>query len=70
MKILDGGELEETLYDSKCDELEKKILKKDEISYMDNNIGYHCIINKSLEIVVSIHVYSPPNHSTKFFKKN
>lgn len=67
LKILDGGELDEILYDNKLNELEKKILKKNEISYMDNNIGYHSIINNSPKIVVSIHIYSPPNHSTKFY---
>ena len=66
LKILDGGELEEILYDNKCNELNTKILKTNEISYMDNNIGYHSIINNSPKIVVSIHIYSPPNHSTKF----
>jgi cysteine dioxygenase len=70
LKILDGGELEETLYDNELNKLDKKILKKDEISYMDNKIGYHCITNCSPQFVVSIHVYSPPNHLTKFFKKN
>ena len=66
LKVLEG-ELEETLYDNELNEMETRELTKNQISYMNNNIGLHCIKNKSDEIAVSIHIYSPPNHSTKFY---
>ena len=66
LKMLEG-DLEETLYDDKLNELETRQLTKNQISYMHNNIGLHCVKNKSDKIAVSIHIYSPPNHSTKFY---
>lgn len=34
--------------------------KYNNISYIDNNIGKHKIINTSNDIAVSLHIYSPP----------
>jgi cysteine dioxygenase len=66
LKMLDG-DLEETLYDHQLNEIETRHLSKNQISYMNNNIGLHCVKNKSDKIAVSIHIYSPPNHLTKFY---
>ena len=34
---------------------------------MDNTLGYHSISNNYDNITVTLHVYNPPNHKTKFF---
>ena len=51
------------------DSVKKRVLEKGNISYMDNKIGLHSVKNNSSsdEICVSIHIYSPPNHSTTFY---
>ena len=67
VKIL-FGELTEYLF-SPTFLLEKEtILENGNVSFMHNDIGYHCIENKKNNISVSIHVYSPPNHATKYYK--
>ena len=66
LKILEGS-LEENIF-SKND-VKKRILNKGNISYMDNKIGLHSVKNNSDDkVCVSIHIYSPPNHSTTFYE--
>lgn len=66
LKMLQGS-LEEDIYDNKLNLLSTNIIKEGDISFMNNNIGFHSINNKSSGISVSLHVYSPPNHKTKYF---
>jgi cysteine dioxygenase len=67
LKVLQG-ELIENIYDSESLSLYKSSsIKKNDISFMKNNIGYHSITNNSDETAVTIHIYNPPNHKTKFF---
>jgi len=65
LKLLQG-KLKETIYSKNLDILKINILEENNISFMDNNIGYHTINNDYDDIAVSIHVYSPSNHVTKY----
>ena len=67
LKVLEGS-LEENIFSLNLDSMNKRILEKGNISYMDNKIGLHSVINRLDEICVSIHIYSPPNHSTTFYE--
>jgi cysteine dioxygenase len=68
LKLLEGS-LTENRYGVKTKELfSSKCIEKNEITYIDNNIGLHDIINNNKNnISVSIHVYSPINHITKYY---
>lgn len=59
------GELEEELYDKSLKLIKKSIYKAKNISYMDNNKGYHKI--KCQKKAISLHIYSPPNYELKTF---
>lgn len=62
-KILEG-ELVEYKYDRDLNFTTKVNLRKNNISYLDNNIGYHKIANNSYNNSVSLHLYSPPRYRT------
>ena len=64
-KVLHGTLIEE-LYNNNLKQIQKNILHKDTIKYIDNIIGYHKIINPTDDISVSLHIYSPPNYKTKY----
>ena len=66
LKILDGS-LEEKLYDNDLNIVNINTLKKGSMGFMNN--GYHSISNTNDGITVSLHIYNPPNHKTKYFKK-
>ena len=68
LKILQG-KLKENVYDLNLKLLKTNIIesKINNISYMDNNIGLHNIENIGDELSVTFHIYSPPNHQTKYF---
>lgn len=58
------GELFEELFE-KGEMVPKKenIVKVRDVTYIDNEVGYHRIKNiSSSEIAISLHIYSPPNH--------
>ena len=59
MKILEG-EIEETIYDNNINYINKNIYKKDNVSFIHNEYGYHKI--KAKEMSISLHLYSPPNY--------
>ena len=76
-KVLNGNLSENILKNENKNEneIESKILSKNNISYIDNYIGYHKIKNAERHIItdkdkvelfldasVSIHFYSPPNY--------
>jgi cysteine dioxygenase len=67
LKVLEGS-LEEIVFSPNLNLQKKRILEKGNISYMDNKIGLHSVKNIFDEICVSIHIYSPPNHSTTFYE--
>jgi len=61
MKILEG-EIEETVYDKFINIINKNIYKKNNVSFIHNEIGYHKI--KAKEMTISLHLYSPPNYKS------
>ncbi len=61
MKILEG-EIEETIYDKFINIINKNIYKKNNVSFIHNDIGYHKIEAK--EMSISLHLYSPPNYKS------
>lgn len=67
MKVLDG-ELIENLYNSEIKKVDNKVITKDEVKYIDNQIGYHKITSKKQSI--SLHIYSPPNYISQKFNIN
>jgi hypothetical protein len=59
------GKLEEHLYDSELKIIKITTIDANNISYMDNSVGYHKI--KCIEKAMSLHIYSPANHKMKIF---
>ena len=39
---------------------------KNQVTYIDNDMGYHKIINTDTQ-TVSLHIYSPASHETTVF---
>ena len=66
LKILEGSLVENVFNFDNLNKSGTKILRKGDISYMDDSIGLHSIKNLD-DISVSIHIYSPPNHLIKFY---
>ncbi|MCP4524139.1 MAG: hypothetical protein GY828_08025 [Candidatus Gracilibacteria bacterium] len=62
VKVLEG-ELCEELYTSKKRKLADSIFRVGDIRYLDDEIGYHKILNKSSRESVSLHIYSPGNYN-------
>jgi cysteine dioxygenase len=68
-KIL-RGELIEERYSMNDIKLESSnLFKKDDIGYIENEEGLHRMINKTENIVVSLHLYSPSNYKIKSYNK-
>ncbi len=69
VKILEGS-LIEKVYDKSGTKLilTKKLVKGD-ISYQRGAEGLHNIVNEGNKCAVTIHVYSPPNYTPKFYFK-
>lgn len=65
-KILEGH-LSEEEYDNKLKLLGFKSLYKDCIGYIDDYFQLHKMINHTDNVAVSLHIYSPPNHQTKYY---
>ena len=66
LQVLQGS-LYEELYDLNLNLIKKDLFETNNINYIDNSIGFHKIENIGIEIAVSLHIYSPPNHKTKYF---
>ena len=66
LKILEGSLVENVFNFDNLNKSGTKILRKGDISYMDDSIGLHSV-KKLDDISVSIHIYSPPNHLIKFY---
>ena len=65
MKILQGR-LTQILYTHDFTSCKSTNFKKDDISYIHNNIGLHKILNYN-EQTCSLHIYSPPLHKTNIY---
>lgn len=66
LKMLEGN-LVERIYSPQLDFLDEYYRYSQEISYLDNKIGYHSIENISNKNSNSIHIYSPPLHETEYY---
>lgn len=66
LKVLKGN-LKENIYDDKFNIIKTSTFKENMVSHMTNDIGYHDIENEGEDYSVSLHIYSPPNHKTKYF---
>lgn len=66
LKIIDGI-IQENIYNEELNIIKTNIIKKNEIGFMNNNIGLHSILNLNKDITVSIHIYSPINHNTTYY---
>ncbi len=62
MLILEGELVEELYNDTSSLPKQTTTYKKGNVSYIHNDIGYHRILNKTTNIAISLHIYSPPNH--------
>jgi len=62
-----SGELKEKLYNRNLELIETNTYKKMDITFINDNRGYHSVLPK--EISTSLHFYYPKNHNTKFYKK-
>ena len=65
MKILQGRLIQE-LFDHNIKSTIKMPIFINQVTYIDNDIGYHKIINTDIQ-TVSLHIYSPPSHQTTIF---
>ena len=61
-KLLKGN-LNEYVYNTDLNIIRVNNILEDELSYIDNDIGYHKILNPENELAISVHVYSPPNYT-------
>jgi predicted metal-dependent enzyme (double-stranded beta helix superfamily) len=67
MKVLQG-QLKESVYNKNLNLVNENILNTGDVGYIHDTIGYHSIENIGKDIAVTLHVYSPSNHKTKFIK--
>ena len=67
-KIL-RGELIEERYSNEIKLENSTLFNGNDIGYIENEEGLHRMLNKTDEIVVSLHLYSPPNYKIKSYDK-
>ena len=68
-KIL-RGELIEERYSNEIKLENSTLFNGNNIGYIENEEGLHRMLNKTDKIVVSLHLYSPPNYKIKSYDKN
>ena len=77
MKVL-SGTLKETLYkwpdesagEKEMQQTESTSFCTDQVTYIDDSVGLHCVENSTKNQAVSLHLYCPPiTHPKKFEKK-
>lgn len=68
MKILQG-QICQQIFTSDVKFLKQITNKKDNVSYIDNSIGLHKIINCN-DKAISLHIYSPPLYKGNVYKEN
>ena len=66
VKILKGS-LTESTFDDKLKLIKSQKLEKNGISYQESNKILHKIENLTNNPAFSLHIYSPPNHKTKYY---
>ena len=66
LKVL-RGHLLETIYTESLEFKETNHIEKDNISFIEDKIGYHDVQNMTNDFCVSLHIYSPPFHKTTYF---
>ena len=60
-KMLEG-QLSEFIYNQDLQLTQSTNLNKNTVGYIDDEKGYHKIVNDLKKNAVSIHIYSPPNY--------
>ena len=60
------GDVNEYIYNKNIKLIKMQNIIENEVNYIDNNIGYHKIINNSIR-AISVHVYSPPDYIMNTF---
>ena len=58
------------IYNANLKLIMSKSINQNETKYIDNTIGYHKMINNTDKIIVSLHIYSPPNYKTNYFNQS
>lgn len=49
--------------------VEERKLRVGNVGYINNEMGYHSVENRSsVKTAVTLHIYSPPNHKTTYYK--
>jgi predicted metal-dependent enzyme (double-stranded beta helix superfamily) len=70
LKVLQGTLME---YQFKCDDCatpnKTTSLQANDVGYIHDDIGYHCISNESNGVAVSLHIYKPANFCATVSKK-
>ena len=61
------GTLQEEIYNSQLKLIKKKIYYSTNISYINDYIGYHKILNKNESNSISIHFYHPSDKGTHIY---
>ena len=67
MKVLKGNYVENIYYPKTKNKICSKIRYTNQITYINNKIAYHKLLNPFAEKAVSLHIYSPPNHKTEYY---
>ena len=60
------GLLKEEIYNKSLKKINTNYYGSCDLSYINDNIGYHRIINSN-QYTYSIHIYHPKNHKTIYF---
>ena len=68
LMIILNGSLKEKLFNKELKLLETNVYKSRDISYINNEKGYHSIVPQ--EKSMSLHFYYPKYHISKIYKKN
>ena len=66
--LLLKGKIKENIFNKNFTKIKTNIYKPFSLSYINDNIGYHCV--EPLEKSYSLHIYHPKNHKTKYFTNN
>ena len=67
MKVLNGS-LKENLYNENLEFLKETKFEKNDVTYIDNNIGIHSIENNNeSNMSYSLHIYFPGKYNTKYY---
>lgn len=67
MKVLNGS-LKENLYNENLEFLKETKYEKNDVTYINNNIGIHSIENNNeSNMSYSLHIYFPGKYNTKYY---